>query len=268
MTTDNATGAASPAVSARDTPPVTSLALDHLSWSVGGAVIVDDVTMHVTEGEFVALIGPNGAGKTSLFNLVSGLTRPTAGAVTLGGVDITRHAPHKRARLGMGRTFQTSSVFADLTVGANVGLAVQARTGESRRFWKRAGADGGPEAAAALELVRLSHRADAMAGDLSHGDKRKLELALLLARRPRLILLDEPMAGVGAGEIGELSTVIRDVHREQGCTVLMVEHHMEVLLDMADRLAVMHHGALLAFTDPDSAMADPDVQAAYLGDGA
>ncbi|MDT0329674.1 ABC transporter ATP-binding protein [Nocardiopsis lambiniae] len=266
MTTDNAT--AVPAVSARDTPPATSLALDHLSWSVGGAVIVDDITMHVTEGEFVALIGPNGAGKTSLFNLVSGLTRPTAGTVTLSGVDITRHAPHKRARLGMGRTFQTSSVFADLTVGANVGLAVQARTGESRRFWKRAGADGGPETAAALELVRLSHRADAMAGDLSHGDKRKLELALLLARRPRLILLDEPMAGVGAGEIGELTTVIRDVHREQGCTVLMVEHHMEVLLDMADRLAVMHHGALLAFTDPDSAMADPAVQAAYLGDGA
>ncbi|MEU0489721.1 ABC transporter ATP-binding protein [Nocardiopsis changdeensis] len=265
MATDTPAGAATAA--APGAAAATSLALDHLSWSVGGAVIVDDITMHVAEGEFVALIGPNGAGKTSLFNLVSGLTRPTAGTVSLGGADITRYAPYKRARLGMGRTFQTSSVFADLTVGANVGLAVQARTGDSRRFWKRAG-DGGPEAAAALDLVRLSHRAAAPAGDLSHGDKRKLELALLLARRPRLILLDEPMAGVSAGEVGELTTVIRDVHREQGCTVLMVEHHMEVLLDMADRLAVMHHGALLAFTDPDSAMADPDVQAAYLGDGA
>ena len=244
------------------------LALKNLSWSVGGAVIVDGITMDVDEGEFVALIGPNGAGKTSLFNLVSGLTRPTGGAVHLAGTDITRYAPHRRARLGMGRTFQTSSVFADLTVGANVGLAVQARTGESRRFWRRATPDGGAEATAALELVRLSHRTDVLAGDLSHGDKRKLELALLLARRPRLILLDEPMAGVSAGEIGELTTVIRDVHREQGCTVLMVEHHMEVLLDMADRLAVMHHGALLAFTDPESAMADPEVQAAYLGDGA
>ena len=244
------------------------LALEHLSWSVGGAVIVDDVTMRVGEGEFVALIGPNGAGKTSLFNLVSGLTRPTGGSVVLAGTDVTRHAPHRRARLGMGRTFQTSSVFTDLTVGANVGLSVQARTGESRRFWRRATPDGGAEASAALDLVRLSHRVDALAGDLSHGDKRKLELALLLARRPRLILLDEPMAGVSAGEIGELTTVIRDVHREQGCTVLMVEHHMEVLLDMADRLAVMHHGALLAFTDPETAMADPEVQAAYLGDAA
>ena len=247
-------------------PPV--LALDGLSWSVGGAVIVDSVDMAVTEGEFVALIGPNGAGKTSLFNLISGLTRPTSGTVSLAGTDITRHAPHRRARLGMGRTFQTSSVFADLTVGANVGLAVQARTGESRRFWRLATPGGGAEATRVLDLVRLSHRVDFLAGDLSHGDKRKLELALLLARGPRLILLDEPMAGVSAGEIGELTTVIQDVHREQGCTVLMVEHHMEVLLDMADRLAVMHHGALLAFTDPDSAMADPDVQAAYLGDGA
>ncbi|RKS06545.1 amino acid/amide ABC transporter ATP-binding protein 1 (HAAT family) [Nocardiopsis sp. Huas11] len=249
-------------------PGTAVLALEHLHWSVGGAVIVDDITMDIGEGEFVALIGPNGAGKTSLFNLVTGLTRPTSGSIRLAGADVTRHAPHRRARLGMGRTFQTSSVFADLGVGANVGLAVQARTGESRRFWRRAAPDGGPEVAAVLDLVRLSHRSDALAGDLSHGDKRKLELALLLARRPRLILLDEPMAGVSAGEIGDLTTVIRDVHREQGCTVLMVEHHMEVLLDMADRLAVMHHGALLAFTDPDTAMADPDVQAAYLGDGA
>jgi branched-chain amino acid transport system ATP-binding protein len=222
--------------------------------------------MTVSDGEFLAVIGPNGAGKTSLFNLVSGLTRPTRGTVELLGTDITRLPPHRRARLGLGRTFQTSSVFADLSVGANVGLAVQARLGESRRFWQRATPVTGPEISRVLDLVRLSHRADALAGDLSHGDKRKLELALLLAREPRVILLDEPMAGVSAGEIGELVDVIRTVHREQGCTVLMVEHHMEVLLDMADRLAVMHHGALLALADPDTAMADSRVQAAYLGD--
>ena len=266
MSTHTTPPGVTPGPGGRSATPV--LALDGLSWSVGGAVIVDGVTMAVTEGEFVALIGPNGAGKTSLFNLISGLTKPTAGTVSLAGNDITRHAPHRRAALGMGRTFQTSSVFADLTVGANVGLAVQARTGESRRFWRPASPDGGADATRALELVRLSHRVDFLAGDLSHGDKRKLELALLLARGPRLILLDEPMAGVSAGEVGELTTVIQDVHREQGCTVLMVEHHMEVLLDMADRLAVMHHGALLTYTDPDTAMADPDVQAAYLGDGA
>lgn len=250
--------------SGRATAPM--LVLDDLSWSVGGAVIVDGVSMTVDEGEFLAVIGPNGAGKTSLFNLVSGLTRPTRGRLELAGADITRLPPHRRARLGLGRTFQTSSVFADLSVGANVGLAVQARSGESRRFWRRAAPVGGPEISRVLDLVRLSHRAEALAGDLSHGDKRKLELALLLAREPRVILLDEPMAGVSAGEIGELVEVIRTVHREQGCTVLMVEHHMEVLLDMADRLAVMHHGALLALADPDTAMADPQVQAAYLGD--
>ena len=248
----------------RATAPM--LVLDDLSWSVGGAVIVDGVSMTVDEGEFLAVIGPNGAGKTSLFNLVSGLTRPTRGRLELAGADITRLPPHRRARLGLGRTFQTSSVFADLSVGANVGLAVQARLGESRRFWQRATPVTGPEISRVLDLVRLSHRADALAGDLSHGDKRKLELALLLAREPRVILLDEPMAGVSAGEIGELVDVIRTVHREQGCTVLMVEHHMEVLLDMADRLAVMHHGALLALADPDTAMADSRVQAAYLGD--
>ncbi|WP_116247610.1 ABC transporter ATP-binding protein [Nocardiopsis sp. FIRDI 009] len=269
------TGSTHPAEpgTAPDAPAVPStpspvLSLEDVSWSVGGAVIVDHVTMDVREGEFVALIGPNGAGKTSLFNLVSGLTKPTGGTIRLSGTDITRHAPHRRARLGMGRTFQTSSVFADLTVGANVGLAVQARDGGSHRFWRRAAPEGGPETRDVLDLVRLSHRVEAPAGELSHGDKRKLELALLLARGPRLILLDEPMAGVSAGEVGELTAVIRDVHREGGRSVLMVEHHMEVLLDMADRLAVLHHGALLAHTDPDSAMSDPRVQAAYLGDAA
>ncbi len=176
-------------------PPAPVLVLNDLSWSVGGAVIVDGVSMTVSDGEFLAVIGPNGAGKTSLFNLVSGLTRPTRGTVELLGTDITRLPPHRRARLGLGRTFQTSSVFADLSVGANVGLAVQARLGESRRFWQRATPVTGPEISRVLDLVRLSHRADALAGDLSHGDKRKLELALLLAREPRVILLDEPWPG-------------------------------------------------------------------------
>ena len=242
------------------------MVVDDVTIRFGGVTALDGVAFNVERGKLSAVIGPNGAGKTSLFNLVSGLTRPTRGTVELLGTDITRLPPHRRARLGLGRTFQTSSVFADLSVGANVGLAVQARLGESRRFWQRATPVTGPEISRVLDLVRLSHRADALAGDLSHGDKRKLELALLLAREPRVILLDEPMAGVSAGEIGELVDVIRTVHREQGCTVLMVEHHMEVLLDMADRLAVMHHGALLALADPDTAMADSRVQAAYLGD--
>ena len=177
-------------------PPAPVLVLNDLSWSVGGAVIVDGVSMTVSDGEFLAVIGPNGAGKTSLFNLVSGLTRPTRGTVELLGTDITRLPPHRRARLGLGRTFQTSSVFADLSVGANVGLAVQARLGvaplAARHPRDRAGSPG-------LDLVRLSHRADALAGACPTATNAKLELALLLAREPRVILLDEPMAGVSAG---------------------------------------------------------------------
>lgn len=242
------------------------LELTDLTWSVGGAVIVDGVNMRVRDGEFVAVIGPNGAGKTSLFNLVSGLTRPTSGRILLGGADFTTTRPHQRTRRGLGRTFQTSSVFAGLTVGENVGLAAQARAGGSFRFWRRAEPVSGPATAEVLDLVRLSHRRGADAHELSHGDRRKLELALLLARGPELILLDEPMAGVSAGEVAELTGVIRTVQRERHCTLLMVEHHMEVLLDMADRLAVLHHGALLALADPDTAMAQPDVQAAYLGE--
>ncbi|QBI55741.1 ABC transporter ATP-binding protein [Streptomonospora litoralis] len=258
--------APTPAGAAPEAAPAPALALEDLSWSVGGAVIVDGVTLAARDGEFVAVIGPNGAGKTSLFNLVSGLTRPTRGRVLLGGADVTRERPHRRTRRGLGRTFQTSSVFGDLTAEENVGLAAQARSGESHRFWRRASSAAGPQTAEVLELVRLSHRRGAEATGLSHGDKRKLELALLLARDPELILLDEPMAGVSAGEVGELTDVIRAVQRERECTVLMVEHHMEVLLELADRLAVMHHGALLAFADPETAMADPQVQAAYLGE--
>ncbi|KIH97901.1 branched-chain amino acid ABC transporter substrate-binding protein [Streptomonospora alba] len=251
---------------ATESEPAPALELQDLSWAVGGAVIVDGVALAARSGEFVALIGPNGAGKTSLFNLVSGLTRPTRGRVLLSGADVTRERPYQRTRRGLGRTFQTSSVFADLSVEENVGLAAQARTGDSHRFWRRAASASGPRTAEVLELVRLAHRSGAEAGGLSHGDKRKLELALLLARGPELILLDEPMAGVSAGEVGELTGVIRDVQRERRCTVLMVEHHMEVLLELADRLAVMHHGALLAFAAPETAMADPQVQAAYLGE--
>jgi branched-chain amino acid transport system ATP-binding protein len=233
------------------------LRLRGLSWSVGGARIVDGVDLEVADGEFVAVIGPNGAGKTSLFNLVSGLIRPTGGTVELDGRDINAAAPHRRARLGLGRTFQVSSVFPTMTVAAHVALAtrVGARAGSARDD-------------AILERVRLGHRSDQLAGSLSHGDKRKLELALLLASDSgaRLLLLDEPMAGVGAEEVPELVEVIRALHRDEGHSVLMIEHHMDVLLGLADRVAVMHHGAMLAVGSPAEVMADPLVQEAYLGD--
>ncbi|MDB1087999.1 ABC transporter ATP-binding protein [Streptomyces sp. ACA25] len=239
------------------------LRLEALSWAVGAVTIVDSVDLAVTEGEFLALIGPNGAGKTSLFNLVSGVTRPTSGAVRLDGRAVDRLPPHRRARLGIGRTFQSSSVFPTMTVAEHVELA--ARAVGARRVT-------GAQVAGVLERVRLGHRAPDLAGGLSHGDKRKLELAMLLASTvsgdgPRLMLLDEPMAGVAAEEIEELAAVMRQLHREEGRTLLMVEHHMDIVLDLADRIAVLHHGTLLADGTPEAVMADPEVQRAYLGEG-
>ncbi|GAA2427347.1 ABC transporter ATP-binding protein [Streptomyces macrosporus] len=245
---------------------MTVLELSGLSWSVGAVTIVEKVDLAVDEGEFVAVIGPNGAGKTSLFNLLSGVTRPTGGTIRLDGADITGLPPHRRARRGMGRTFQSSSVFPTMTVSQHVALA--ARAAGVKKV-----ADDGEGVRSVLERVRLGHRGDDLAAGLSHGDKRKLELAMLLAPTldqggggPRLMLLDEPMAGVAAEEVDELTDVIRTLHRTEGRTVLMVEHHMDILLGLADRVAVMHHGTLLAVGTPDAVMADPTVQEAYVGE--
>lgn len=243
------------------------LRLDGLGWAVRGVPIVEDVSFSVGEGEFIAFIGPNGAGKTSLFNLISGIYPATHGSLHLDGADITAEAVHARARRGLGRTFQTSSLWPGMTVADHVRLAAQAAAGPraSYRLWRRA---AGYEQPLAETLARtdLTHRADTLASALSHGEKRKLELAVLLVSEPRLILLDEPMAGVSAEEVPALTELIRSVHRDLGRTVLMVEHHMDVLLGLADRLAVMHHGTLLALDTPEAVMADPTVQQAYLGE--
>jgi len=246
---------------------VTALALRGLTWRVGGVAIVDNVDLDLAPGEFLAVIGPNGAGKTSLFNLVSGLRRPTAGTVAVNGRDVTGLTPHRRARLGLGRTFQTSAVFASLTVEENVRLAVQARRGGSMRLFRsrrdeRAVAE---EATQVLEQVKLAGRDAALAGTLAHGEKRKLEIALLLAAAPTVMLLDEPMAGVSAEEVPALVDVVRGLTRS-GQSVLMVEHHMDVVLDLADRVAVMHHGAMLVCDTPAVVMANRTVQEAYLGE--
>jgi branched-chain amino acid transport system ATP-binding protein len=234
---------------------------------VGGVAIVDNVDLDLTPGEFLAVIGPNGAGKTSLFNLVSGLRRPTAGTVAVDGRDVTGLSPHRRARLGLGRTFQSSAVFASLTVDENVRLAVQARRGGSMRLFRSRGVERAVAADSqeVLERVRLSDRPSTVAGALSHGEKRKLEIALLLAARPRVMLLDEPMAGMSAEEVPALVDVVRGLTAD-GQSVLMVEHHMDVVLDLADRVAVMHHGALLVVDTPDAVMVNRTVQEAYLGE--
>jgi branched-chain amino acid transport system ATP-binding protein len=234
---------------------------------VGGVSIVDNVDLDLTPGEFLAVIGPNGAGKTSLFNLISGLRRPTTGTVSVHGRDVTRLTPHQRARLGLGRTFQTSAVFASLSVAENVRLAVQARLGGSMRLWQtaRSARSVADEAAQVLARVQLAERHGALAGTLAHGEKRKLEIALLLAAQPKVMLLDEPMAGVSAEEVPPLVDVVRDL-TASGQSVLMVEHHMDVVLDLADRVAVMHHGAMLVCDTPQVVMANRTVQEAYLGE--
>nr|WP_281380915.1 ABC transporter ATP-binding protein [Nocardioides panaciterrulae] len=236
-----------------------------MCFAVGGARILDQVELSVPAGEFLGVIGPNGAGKTTLFNCVSGLVSPTGGSIRVDGHDLT-HAPvHQRARRGVGRTFQTSSVFPALSALENVRLAVQAHSGGSLRLW---GSTRGSvrRAAECLDQVRLGRRAEHPAGSLSHGDKRKLELAIVLATEPRLLLLDEPMAGLGVEDVPELVAVIRDLHRGHGITVLMVEHHIEVVLGLADRVAVLHHGRMVGVDTPSAVMEDPLVQSAYLGE--
>ncbi|MEO3777075.1 ABC transporter ATP-binding protein [Micromonospora sp. B11E3] len=244
------------------------LATRGLTWRIGEVAIVDDVGLDLAPGEFLGVIGPNGAGKTSLFNLITGLRPPTGGQITLDSEDITGLPPHKRARLGLGRTFQSSSVFGSLSVRENVRLAVQAHRGGSMKLWRRAAADREVAAAAdaALDRVGLAHRGTALAGTLAHGEKRKLEIALLLAGEPRVMLLDEPMAGVSAEDVPELVAVIKSLTGDSGRSVLMVEHHMDVILELADRIAVMHHGALLACDTPETVMANATVQEAYLGE--
>ena len=247
-------------------PPI--LATRNLGLDIGGATIVADVSLEVAEGELLGIIGPNGAGKTSLFNLFSGLYRPTSGSIHLNGVDITHQPTFLRTREGIGRTFQVSSVFPLLTTFENVRLAAQAALGGTMRLWQRAAGvrratDG---ARAALARVGLEAKSAVLAGGLLHGDKRRLEIAMLLAADNPVLLLDEPMAGLSAEHVPQLVELIRSVNEQEGRTVLMVEHHMEVVTGIAQRIAVMHHGALLACDTPAAVMANQTVQSAYLGE--
>ncbi|HET9723618.1 MAG TPA: ABC transporter ATP-binding protein [Actinomycetota bacterium] len=244
------------------------LATRGLGLHIGGARIVSDVTLEARPGELVGIIGPNGAGKTSLFNLISGLLTPTAGRVELGGEDITSRSPSRRSRAGLGRTFQISSVFPRLSALENVRLAAEAALGGTLRVWRRADTfrPALDRATWALERVGLADRAAWPAGALAHGDQRKLELAMVLAGDPKVILLDEPMAGVSAEDVDGLTALIASVHRDESKTVLLVEHRMEVVVGLAERIAVLHHGSLLAFDEPDEVMRNETVQAAYIGE--
>jgi len=247
-------------------PPI--LATRNLGLDIGGARIVVDVSLEVAEGELLGIIGPNGAGKTSLFNLLSGIYKPTSGTIELAGHDITRQPTFRRTRDGLGRTFQVSSVFPLLTVQENTRLAAESALGGTLRLWRRAtGVTSAIERAnAALARVGLTPHALKTAGSLAHGDKRRLEIAMLLAADKPVLMLDEPMAGLSAEHIPELVELIRSINVEERKTVLMVEHHIAVVTGLAQRIAVMHHGALLACDTPAAVMANATVQSAYLGE--
>ena len=243
------------------------LRVEDLGLTIGGAAIVDGVSFAVSRGEFVSIIGPNGAGKTTLFNLLSGIHRPTSGRVELLGTDVTGHAPFRRAQAGLGRTFQTSTVFAALSVLENVRLGVQARAGGSLKPWRRAAfdAESVEKSMEALEIVGLASSARTAAGLLPHGTKRRLELAILLGGGFEVLLLDEPTSGLSVEHVPEMVDVIRRLHKVQEKTVLMVEHRMDLVTGLSDRIAVMHQGRLLTIDDPAGVMRNPVVQEAYLG---
>lgn len=231
----------------------------------GGLKAVDGVDLAVQPGERRAVIGPNGAGKTTLFNLITGYLRPDAGTVTFGGQDVTGLPTHRVSRAGIGRAFQITSIFPGLTVHDNVQLGVLARERQTRLpFGSVRGRHAG-EVAEILDAVGLDEVAGERAGNLSHGDQRALELAISLALRPRLLLLDEPTAGMAPAETNRTMDLVRRIAAERSLTVLFCEHDMEVVFGTADRVLVLHQGAPLADGTPDEVRADPEVQRVYLG---
>lgn len=239
-----------------------------LSRHFGGLRAVDGVSLGVREGTLHSLIGPNGAGKTTLFNLISGVLKPTEGRVFLRGRDITGLPLHRMAHLGVGRSFQITNLFPNLTVLENARLAAQARGRDSLKLWSLASRYGRYEDAAmgALRQVGLADRAAYPASALAHGDKRKLELAILLAADPQVLLLDEPTAGMASEQVPALLEIIRGIMSEGGKTILLVEHNMGIVMNVSDRITVMHGGRLLAEGTPDEIRGNPAVQQAYLGE--
>ena len=239
-----------------------------MSLAIGGAKILDGIDLEVKSNEILGIIGPNGAGKTSLFNLISGLRAPTRGQIFLGDRDITRLSPDERAKMGIARTFQTSSIFANLTCLENVRIAAQAANGRSMNLTRNAYSykDVVQTSKDCLDQVGLGSREVQLAGSLSHGDKRRLEIAIVLAQSSSVILLDEPMAGLSVENVPQLVEIIRSLVTQHNKTVLIVEHHMEVILDLADRIAVLNYGELLITGTPTEVMNNQTVLSAYIGE--
>ena len=244
-----------------------ALSVENLGLTIGGAKILEGITLSVKENETLGIIGPNGAGKTSFFNLLSGLREATTGTIHLGSKEITNLKPHERAQSGIARTFQTSSIFPYLTLLENVRIAAQVADGSSMNLTKSADKykDVLYRASSCLDQVGLLQKGGLFAGSLSHGDKRRLEIAIVLASKSDVVLLDEPMAGMSVENIPALVEIIRSLSKVHKRTVLIVEHHMDVVLGLADRIAVLNYGELLTIDTPQNVMDNPTVQSAYLG---
>jgi branched-chain amino acid transport system ATP-binding protein len=242
------------------------LRIEGLTKNFGGLRVTDDVALDVRPGELHAVIGPNGAGKTTLINQISGLLRPDAGKIMFGGEDVTHLPIHRRAECGLARSFQITSILPGFSALENVALAVQARRGSSFSFLGRAADEEALNmpAYAALLQAGLAERAHAPAGELSHGEKRALELAIALAMEPKLLLLDEPMAGTGREEGERIVAVLRSLKGR--FPMVLVEHDMHAVFALADRISVLIYGRIVASGTPAEVRADPAVIMAYLGD--
>jgi branched-chain amino acid transport system ATP-binding protein len=244
-----------------------SLETKELTIRFGGHVAVDAISCAFRPGELTAIVGPNGAGKTTYFNLMSGQLRATSGAVFLNGVEITGKSAPQRARAGVGRAFQLTNLFPNLSVLENVRLAVQARAGvhyEMTRPWALRG-DLIAGAMGVLDQVALTARRDQAAASLSHGDQRKLEVALMMALEPDIFMFDEPTAGMSVDEVPVVLDLIARLKQNKTKTILLVEHKMDVVRSLADRIIVLHNGRLVADGEPAAIIASPIVQEAYLG---
>jgi branched-chain amino acid transport system ATP-binding protein len=237
-----------------------------LAKAFGGIQAVDDVSFAVAAGELVALIGPNGAGKTTCFNVVNGQLVPDAGSVTLAGSRIDGIPAHAIARRGVGRTFQVAATFASMTVRENVRLARLAHAGRTNRLLRLATGDDDAGVGALLARVGCADLADVHCAALAYGDAKRVELALALADQPRLLLMDEPTAGLATRSRAALMQVAADLARRDGIAVLFTEHDMDVVFGFADRVIVLDRGKIIAEGPPATVRADPRVQAVYLGD--
>jgi branched-chain amino acid transport system ATP-binding protein len=246
------------------------LKVEGASKRFGNLVAIDEVSLTVEPGELRAIIGPNGAGKTTFFNLVSGLVTPTSGAILFEGRDVTALAPEKRVEGGMARTFQITEVFPELSVADNIRVAVEIAAGHRLAPWLGRAARAGVEARVS-ELLRMGGLADKSGirvGSLSHGDQRAAEIMMSLALRPRLLMLDEPTAGMGDQETYEIARLVRRLHRQAGLTIMLIEHDMRVVFNLADRIMVLAEGRVLAEGTPQEIAESDKVQAAYLGKAA